>query len=310
MNVAIFAPIEGDLKDINTTKVGYTRYFEQEAIRAFRCWRASGGWLKDIPIYAMCPTGNGICDATKVVFSELNVTYIEEYLPETADFSCGFWNIPLVGQWAENNLREDILIKIDLDMYLIRPLPERLFDLSLGTVVGRHGPLPFSPYLDRMSKTYPEYASFYNTGFTISTRESKFFTRQMEALIRCDRAYLDGSFEQQFGLVISHGDDDTQDDSFPHMLLEELCVSVMEKEGVPIQPLDMFYLETDWDEIAACAEAGMPYDLNEIYFIHEHIDNNTSRERMMNKLKYKTALKHVSGYDYYLKLFNRSHHNN
>ena len=312
MTIALFAPIEGDLRDINTIKAGYTRYFEQEALLAFQCWRTSGGWLKDIPIYAICPTKSGISDRTRAAFDELNVTYIEAYLSETENFSCGFWNIPLVGEWAENNLTEDILIKIDLDMYLIRPLPEELFELDAGTVVGRHGPLPFSPYLERMSKLRPEYSSFYNTGFTISKRSSGFFSAQMNALSRCDAAYSNGTFESEFGLNIIDGDDDTREDSFPYMLLEELCVSIMEREGVRIQPLDMFYLETDWDEIAACAAAGVPYDPTTIYFIHEHIDTNdvVSRDRMMNKLKYKKVLKDVAGYDHYLGLFNRRNHCN
>lgn len=310
MNIALFAPIEGDLQDINTTKVGYKRYFEQEAIKAFVCWRENGGWLKDIPIYAVCPTGKGISDETKARFAELNVTYIEEYMSETAAFDCGFWNIPLVGMWAEQNLTEDVLIKIDLDMNLIRPLPPSMFEGLERTVVGRHGPIPFSPYIEQMGKIHPEFADIYNTGFTISTRHSLFFALQMNALNRCTNAYHDGTFEQKFGLVISRGDDDTQHDAFPYMLLEELCVSIMIKEGVPVRPLDMFYLETDWDEIEATEKAGTPYNTDEIYFIHEHLESTINPSFLQNKIRYKKALKDVPGYDFYLKLFSSTNHRN
>jgi hypothetical protein len=304
MNIALFAPIEPDLKDINTTKIGYTRYYEQEAIKSFLCWRENGGWLKDIPIYVMCPTGKNISDETKKKFYELNVTYIEEYLNETSNFDCGFWNIPLVGKWAEKNLVEDILIKIDLDMYLIRPLKKEMFDNLDKSVVGRHGPFPASFYLDKMSEKFPEYKNFYNTGFTITEKKSNFFHKQMEALERCTLSYKKNTFEKDFGLIISEKDNDNSDNSFPYFLLEELCVSIMEKEGVPIKPIDMFYLETDWDEIDEMKKLGMPYNINEIFFIHEHIDTKIDQNKIKNKLKYKKTLNGLKGYEFYLKLFN------
>ena len=127
-SIALFAPIEGSGKDINSRYQGVSRDYEREAIKCFKCWRRNGGWLSNIPIYAICPTRNTVSKETQDVFSELNVHYIEHYLAETDNYSCGYWSIPLVGTWAEENISEEVLIKIDLDMYLIHSLPENLFE--------------------------------------------------------------------------------------------------------------------------------------------------------------------------------------
>lgn len=295
MNIALFAPIEGDLKDINTQSGNYERYFEKEAIKAFKCWRQNGGWLKDIPIYAICPTKATISEETKQAFADLNVTYIEAYEPETETYLCGFWNIPLVGMWAENNLTEDVLIKIDLDMYLIKPLkPEWFVDLD-KTIVGIHD-FKAHPYLHKMSTAYPEFGNFFNTGFTISKRSSGFFHEQMQALIEMEDVYDQGRFEQVYGIKVGESSSRDEDNEFEYDLLEELCVSIMYRDGFPIIPLANFYLETEEYELD---DEEIVFNLNEIYFIHEHIDTNLDREKLTNKIRYRKVLKDIPGYEFF-----------
>lgn len=124
-SVALIAAIEGNGRNLNsvtnTTKT--IRLFEDEAVLCFSNWRKNGGWLKDIPIHVMCPTANTITPLTRHRLHNLGVSYDEEYHPETERFTSGFLNIPYVGMLYEHRLDVDVLIKIDLDMNLIQPLP-------------------------------------------------------------------------------------------------------------------------------------------------------------------------------------------
>ena len=271
MKIVLFAPVEADMQDINSVKDGFSRYFEKEAVKAFACWRQNAGWLKDIPIYAVCSTKATLSEETRLKFRELNVTYVEAYLPITETYTCGFWNIPLVGQWAESNLNADVLIKIDLDMYLIRPLPESLFDNLEATVVGQHDHLA-EMHLASISDQYPAFKYFFNTGFTISTPQSQFFDKQMEYLIRMEQDYqrlgTDG-FREQYGPTITENTTRADTTAVEHRLMEEMCVSIMYRDGVPICPIQNYYLAT---------------------------------ANILNQLKYKKRLGGLVGYDYFMSL--------
>jgi len=136
MKTILFAHIEGNLLDINTKKVGYKRYYEKEAILAFSSWRKNGGYLKDIPIYAICLTKNGISNETKEKLKELNVTYIEDYQSETDNFKNGFVLKPFVLSYFYkkifNEKELNSIIHIDLDMYLVKDITNFYNNLSDG----------------------------------------------------------------------------------------------------------------------------------------------------------------------------------
>jgi len=119
MKYALIAAIEGDRKNLNNDKniVQFERLYESEAIICFQNWRKNGGWLKDIPIYVLCPTHNTISKDTQDKLSTLNVTYIEEYHPIIETFTSGFLNIPYVGKLMEDRLDVDVIIKIDLNPF-------------------------------------------------------------------------------------------------------------------------------------------------------------------------------------------------
>jgi hypothetical protein len=297
MKIALFAPVEADLRDVNSAKDGFSRYFEQEAIKTFTCWRKNGGWLKDIPIYAVCPTAATISDETRTEFRKLNVTYIEAYEPTTISYQCGFWNIPLVGRWMENHINADVFIKIDLDMYLIRPLPYSLFDNLEKSIVGLHDHLA-NPHLNIVKEEYPAFKYFFNTGFTITTPESRFFARQMEYLMQMDYDFealgVDG-FKKKYGPTIVDNIEDFSDEAIEHRMMEEMCVSIMYQNGIPITPFENFYLETDDYEL----DNEIDYDLEQIYFIHEHIYQKIAKNKMINRVRYKKAFDNLPGYNFY-----------
>lgn len=264
-NIALITTIEGDLKDINTLKQGYHREYEQEAIQCFTEWRKNGGWLKDIPIYCLALTKHTICEETKAKFKELDVTYIEDYHPETDDYENGYWNIPLSGKWFEKNLSEDILIKIDLDMYLIKPLPQKLFRLEQGmTLVGRYDESSAKHNTNKL--TFPaQYGQPWDTGFVITHRTTGFFAAFYRTLKQLTSYYEEGKLEELYGLHIKQHDGDHGVD---YGAIEEFAVSVLHTDNdFPLREINKYNLGEFYAPLTIYSDE----EVDEIYFFHEHI---------------------------------------
>lgn len=60
-NIALILPIDSD-KIVRFGNKTFHRYFEEELIRNVRSWRKNGGWLKNIPIYALLSNGEKVKD--------------------------------------------------------------------------------------------------------------------------------------------------------------------------------------------------------------------------------------------------------
>ncbi len=104
----------------------------------------------------------------------MSCIYIHKHLPETDDFTCGYWNVPISGAYMEGIIMEDIIIHIDLDMILIRePTEEQLTPCQTSNaVVGINEHRPTAMYPDFMGKRYEHEA---NTGFILSWRKCGFY---------------------------------------------------------------------------------------------------------------------------------------
>lgn len=262
--IILFAPIERNLNDINTLKQGYERYYELEAIKCFKCWRRNAGWLSDIKIYAICPTANGISEDTKKAFKELNVEYIEHYIVETDSYLNGYWNIPLVGKWVEDNLDYNIAIKIDLDMYAIREIPRSFFKIDGLPLVGRYDEKSAKHQTNKLD--FPEkYGRPFDTGLVISQKESKFYSKFYEILKKLTAEYEDGYFANKDKYGFSVGPD-----SLDYGVIEEFAISLLNTENptfiraISKYNLGEFYVDVDdySDE-----------ELDNILFFHEHLPN-------------------------------------
>lgn len=276
MNIALITTIEGDLRDINTLKQGYYRCYEQEALQCFSEWRKNGGWLSDIPIYTICLTKNTISEDTKNKFKSLGVNYIEEYHPETERYQNGYWNIPLSGKYFEENLKEDIFIKTDLDMYLIKPLKKQLFDLKPGyTTVGRYDEMSAKHNTNKL--TFPsKYGQPWDTGFIITERKTNFFTKFYEKLKQLTLEYETGTFENKYNLHIKEHDNDVGVD---YGAIEEFAISVMNTDDkVKLKEINKYNL----GEFYAPIDIYSDEEVDNIYFFHEHIPYT---EPEYNKIK-------------------------
>lgn len=174
MDIALITHIESDSnclnQQLNTIDPDEHRYYEQEAIYCFTCWRKNAGWLKDIPIYCLCATPNVISDSTKQRLSALGVNYIE-HAADVSKFSSGFLTIPYTGYYFETvqPLAEDILLKIDLDNYVQKPISKHLVEAATNAaVIGQ-----YSNQLDDRT-TYDGEMPF-DTSLIITKRANQFY---------------------------------------------------------------------------------------------------------------------------------------
>lgn len=176
-NIALISSIESNYKNLNTqlnTVDGEPRLYESEAIRCFTSWRKNGGWLKDIPIYCLCCTENKPSSKTKQILSDMGVVYIEDYCPDINKFSSGFLTIPYTGKYfeSENRIKEDILIKIDLDNVLLKPFSKKMFEkIDKTTVVGQYN----SDY--EITERYCFDTFPFDTSLVITHKKNKFYEK-------------------------------------------------------------------------------------------------------------------------------------
>ena len=221
---------------------------EDEAVLCFESWRKNGGALKDIPIYAFCPTDRPPSQETIDKLEKLNVTYIHEVLPETKKYTCGFWNVPIGCAWLEENLTEDIFIHTDLDMYLLKPLKEEVFACEKD-VLARIGTLSGK----RFTRTIEEYPYNFETCFINSWRENRFYKKWYDLLKE-----MEPELASRKGIVYSE--------------IEEHIVDWMHFDGgYKIEPIKYDFQFGSWYPINHID------NIDSVYFRHEHISGDANQ---------------------------------
>jgi len=150
--------------------------YEREAIVCVEYWRRNGGKYKDCSIYAVNLNGNPPDVSTIDTLKEMKVMYVEEYFPITKEFPCGYWNTPFALNYLENNYTvfEDLLIHIDLDMYLMRKPTDELFhvnDCICKISINKYRPTDSLDY--KISPIYPFEIA---TNFIVSKRKKHFYS--------------------------------------------------------------------------------------------------------------------------------------
>jgi len=266
--------IENNDNNLNNQQGVYSnkRLYFDEIILSVNAWRENGGWLKDIPIYAICPTTNTLNEEETKQLRDLNVIYLEEYMKETEDFFCGYWNVPLVGKWCEENLDFDTMIHIDCDMTLIKPLPE--------TLVNYHDPVCGVYDINSMKdqRELPEdWFRPFDTGFTISKKTSGFYTTFHNVLEEVtdtlDPVWLEYMSQR------------------PVQDIEEFAMDKIYNEKL----LDMTYIEKyQIGEGYASVDTLTDDEVEEVYFWHEHILHEPYYDRIKEKIKYFKRIKNIN----------------
>lgn len=253
---ALVTVIENDDDSINNQsgEHGEKRLYESEAIVCFEAWRKNGGWLKDIPIYAYCPTRNVISSNTKQIFQELKIEYIEKYIEETEEYFCGWWNVPLCGKILEEDLDVDVIIHIDLDMNIFKPLPKELIDSVIDgdfSIVGQYD--DYSSSQQRISEI--PWANPFDTGFIVSTKKSGFYKYWYEAL----KVLTENKGDEVWKKYCSHR---------PLSDLEEYVIDVAyNNEIIPIMPIQKYQIGEWYTPVRNHTKD----ELEKVYFWHEHL---------------------------------------
>lgn len=269
--IALIGAIESEFNDTNVNTgicESCKRRLESEAILCFEAWRKNAGWLKDIPIYAVCPTKNVISGDTKARFKELNVTYIENYQPITETFTSGFLNIPLVGKMMEESLDENIFIKIDLDMNIIKPLPRGLIN-SEAIVVGQ-----YDDYCTKHQRLGIGDNNPFDTGFIISRRESgiyqHFFDECMKIMGSDDKGWL--KVREQTG---------------EYYLEEYVMDRIYDSGKFNIMPIQKYQIGEWYTPVMELTDS----ELKDVYFWHEHLEYDEEYNKIREKINFFKRMK-------------------
>jgi len=225
MNVALVTHIEGN--SINAKNFNLKYDYEKEAILAFKSWRKNGGYLKDIPIYAICLTKNTISKETQEELKKLNVTYIEDYQSETDNFKNGFEIIPFLGKYISKKIKSyEFIIHIDLDMYLFKELDNSLFDYNKITIGGHTKNFHF--YLENNFQNIKNIKHpFMNTGFMIIPQQFRenFFNDFYNKFKELEKLFFEKKIYKEYNLKVDYEID--QKSHLEYLLLEELSPSFL-----------------------------------------------------------------------------------
>lgn len=211
---------------------------EEEAIRCIKGWQKCV--KEDIDIFVVCPSKRLPRNKTVKAIKKLGVRYIETFLPETEDFTCGYWNVPLVMSWFERKFDYDIIIHIDLDMCMFRhPRPD-MFRLDEG-IDARVGILSDNEMKD---VHIGEFQTHHETCFMVARHG--FYTDWWELVKELSTDY------------------DPEWDRYAE--LEEFAIDVMWRDTHAIEPEKCFQIGTRYPV------ADIPdYMLYNVIFIHAHL---------------------------------------
>ena len=267
---ALIGAIESEFNDTNVNTglcESCKRRLESEAIECFTAWRKNAGELKDIPIYAVCPTKNVISDITKEKFKELNVTYIEDYQKISETFTSGFLCIPLIGAMMEEQLTEDVLIKIDLDMNIIKPLPNKWLT-SDPIIIGQYDDYCTKHQREGIAEENP-----FDTGFIISKRDSGFYKHFFDMCMK----YMLSDDPDWLRVKAQTGD----------YYLEEWVVDRMyAMKSFDIKPVQKYQIGEWYTPVKELTDD----ELDDVYFWHEHLEYDPEYNRMQEKIDFARRL--------------------
>jgi len=258
-DVALVTVIENNNDNKNSKTLGTQRKYFDESLRCFESWRK---FYPKIKIYAICPTKATLSKKEINQLQDLDVIYLEKYFPETEDFKYGFFNVPLVMSWAEDNLKEKIFIHTDLDMILLRKLNDSLFKpvLEKKIICGK--------YDENARKSQ---RVDFDTGFTIHLKGLKFYQY----------------FWKKVKNILENKD-------LPPNILEydteEYAMEQIAKEGVfSICPIEKYQLGEGYPSIDTFNDD----EVKNVYFWHEHLVNDKKEELIKEKIKYSKRLRNI-----------------
>jgi len=259
MKYILFTVVEADGNNGHLSQTDYEDEvppisYEEEAIC---CFKALNKHLNDnIEIICFNPKINDIAEDTLTTFEELDVTYMHKHLPEADEHDCGWYNIPLVGKWLEEKCcgEDDILLHIDLDMIMVKPLPIDLLtpDKDCMAIVNGNT-IETRPWDHCYNDVFIDVPNFV-TCYISSRASSKFYSIWYSRLKQISKDFDKKKYWKEY------------------CFLEEHSVDLLKyKDRHNIKCVDGFILEDDNKEVTL---------IDEIVFVHAHLYNG--RTSLMN----------------------------
>jgi hypothetical protein len=169
----------------------------------------------------------------------------------------------------EQRLTEDVLIKIDLDMNLIKPLPEELVN-SETLICGQ-----YDDYCTAQQRTVAEgWANPFDTGFTISRRSSGFYKFFFDVL---NDTMVNHDPEWEKVRAVS-GD---------YYLEEYVMDKIYNNKLWPVQPVQRYQIGEWYTPVAEFSDE----ELKQVYFWHEHLIVDPQYNKVREKVEYFNRMK-------------------
>ncbi len=245
-------------------EVKFTDYrnYEQESINCIKSWRENAGWLKDIEIYIHSPTED-IEDTTKAIYRCYGVNYIYEPIEDMEQFDYGFMNVHYSGRYFEETLDFEYFIHIDLDMEILKEIPQQYFDnIQTDVAVGAYLPRDYIHQRDVMYTKDKDI--LINTDFIISKSSSNFY-----------KTYINEA--ENFNKEIEYL---KSSDNFRTYYIEEYIADKIVKEN----NITMLY---DYEQ----GEGYTEYISTDCtFFWHEHLKSKPNIELIKQKIKVKNEI--------------------
>lgn len=262
MSIALVTTIENNTDNKNTKFLGVERKYFDEALKCFESWNK---YMPEIKKYTICPTKAVLNKNEIKELESLGVTYIEKYFPETETFENGFINVALSISYLESILEEDIFIHTDLDMILLKRIPDKLFDLQNNSIIcGKY---------DIESKKCQRVD--FDTGFTISIRENKFYNFYWSII----QKLINNEIKLPEGVL--------------YYDIEEYAMELIDKrykDDWNIIPIEKYQIGEGYPSVDFFRDD----ELKDIYFWHEHLINDKKVDLIKEKIKYIKRLKNAN----------------
>lgn len=264
-NIALILPIDEDkIVSVNGTK--YNRYFEEELIRCVKSWRKNGGWLKDINIYILHSNDSSIKEDTIRSLLELGVVYIDDFNDDSVNYVNGFLNEPYCGKYFEkiNPIKEEITIKLDLDMQLLKPIPKNIIELTEEKIIiGQYDENSVKSQRDFYFDSLP-----FDTNLIITNRKFNFYEK-----------YYDMCFSNE---ILNDDHYKNIQKTYGNYYLEEFVVDYLNKNVFNnILPIKYYQYGEGYPSISEYPRE----EIKNIYFLHEHIYKNNKFPYDYNPIK-------------------------
>ncbi len=250
--IALVTTIENNIDNKNSKFLGIERKYFDEALKCFESWEK---FHPEIKKYTICPTKATLNESEIEQLKEINVTYIEKYFPESEEYENGFINVDLSTAYLEEILEEDIFIHTDLDMTLLKKLPDSLFKgLDMGKIkCGMYD-----------AESRKSQRVDYDTGFTISLRKSRFYDFYWKVV----KQILEGIIKLPEGVT--------------YYDIEEYAMGLIESDTYwNIIPLLKYQVGEGYPSVDFFTDL----ELEGIYFWHEHLVNDKKENLIKEKIK-------------------------